>query len=84
MVTFADDSSAEKAVAMFNDRAVDDQVNKVRPFLEKKGESVRKSATLLSKRLYLMNVPYDASSREIENLVKEFAEVEDVVIPRDK
>lgn len=31
-----------------------------------------------------MNLPYDATRREIEDLVKEFAEIEDIAIPRDK
>lgn len=31
-----------------------------------------------------MNLPYDATIKEIEGLVKEFAEVEEVVIPRDR
>lgn len=31
-----------------------------------------------------MNLPYDATKREIEQLVKEFAEVDDIAIPRDK
>lgn len=31
-----------------------------------------------------MNLPYEASKREIEGLVKEFVEFEEVVIPRDK
>ena len=30
-----------------------------------------------------MNVPYDAFPSEIEGLVKEFADVDQVVIPRD-
>ena len=38
---------------------------------------------MLARRVYLMNVPYDAYGYEIENLVKEFAPVEKVVIPRD-
>lgn len=31
-----------------------------------------------------MNLPYDATKREIEQLVKEFAEIDDIAIPRDK
>lgn len=31
-----------------------------------------------------MNVPYDASLKELDSLVGEFAEVDQVVIPRDK
>jgi len=39
---------------------------------------------MLQRRLYLMNVPYDAYKREIEALVKEFVEIEEVVIPKDR
>jgi len=31
-----------------------------------------------------MNLPYDATKREIEALVKEFADIDDIAIPRDK
>jgi len=40
--------------------------------------------SMLQRRLYLMNVPYDAYKREIEALVKEFVEIEEVVIPKDR
>ena len=56
----------------------------MKPFFDKKGETPRKQTPNLQKRIYLMNVPYDASSQEIEGLVKEFAEIEEVVIPRDR
>lgn len=64
--------------------AVDNMINRVRPFFEKKGETQRKDHGLLQRRIYLMNMPYDATPKEIEGLVKEFAEVEEVVIPRDR
>ena len=56
----------------------------MKPFYEKKGESPRKAPGLLARRVYLMNLPYDATKREIEQLVKEFAEIDDIAIPRDK
>lgn len=31
-----------------------------------------------------MNIPYDAHPSEVENLCKEFAPIQEVVIPRDK
>jgi hypothetical protein len=31
-----------------------------------------------------MNLPYDTTKREIEGLVKEFADIDDIAIPRDK
>jgi RNA recognition motif-containing protein len=63
---------------------VENLVCKVKPFFDRKGETPRKAPALLSRRLYLMNLPYDATKREIEALVKEFAEIDDIAIPRDK
>lgn len=31
-----------------------------------------------------MNLPYDAHKREIENFVKEFVEIDEVIIPKDR
>ena len=31
-----------------------------------------------------MNLPYDANKREIEGLVREFAEIDEVVVPKDR
>ena len=59
-------------------------VCRVKPFYDKKGETPRKEPGLLKRRVYLMNLPYDATKSEIETLVKEFAEIDEVAIPRDK
>jgi len=56
----------------------------VRPFYDRKGETPRKAPALLQRRIYLMNLPYDATKREIEALVREFADIDDIAIPRDK
>jgi RNA recognition motif-containing protein len=56
----------------------------VKPFYDKKGESPRKAPALLARRVYLMNLPYDTTRREIESLVREFADIDDIAIPRDK
>lgn len=56
----------------------------MRPYYDRKGESPRKAPALLARRVYLMNLPYDATKREIEGLVKEFAEIDEIAIPRDK
>ena len=52
--------------------------------MENKGETPRKDQGLLQRRLYLMNLPYDANKREIEGLVREFAEIDEVVVPKDR
>lgn len=57
---------------------------KVKPYYDRKGETPRKAPALLARRLYLMNLPYDATQREIEILVREFADIDEVAIPRDK
>ena len=49
-----------------------------------KGEiSERISSSLLARRVYLMNIPYDTYPHEIEDLCKTFVEIENVVIPRN-
>lgn len=83
VVEYTSEKYASNAVKLFNDRAVDDMVNKVKPVLEPGEESSRNEASLLARRVYLMNVPYDAHYTEIEALVKEFAPVDEVVVPRD-
>ena len=57
---------------------------KVRPFFEKEDQKPRKESTMINRRVYLMNVPYDATIGELEELVSKFAPVEQVVVPRDK
>ena len=84
IVTFDQESSAQNAQEKFDNQAVDNLVVRVKPFFEKKGESPRKAPGLLARRVYLMNLPYDATKREIEQLVKEFTEIGDIAIPRDK
>lgn len=84
IVTFEQESSAQNAQEKFDNQAVDNLVVRVKPFYEKKGESPRKAPGLLARRVYLMNLPYDATKREIEQLVKEFADIDDIAIPRDK
>ena len=52
-------------------------------FLKKNEKSERVDENLLPRRVYLMNLSYDAYPHEIEALCKEFAPVDSVVIPRD-
>ena len=84
IVTFEQESGAQTAQDKFDNQAVDNLVCKVKPYFDRKGESPRKAPGLLARRVYLMNLPYDATKREIENLVKEFADIDDIAIPRDK
>ena len=55
-----------------------------RPVIEKGETAPRLQPAQLSKRVYLMNVPYDAHLTEIENLCKEFVKIDKVIVPRDK
>lgn len=84
IVTFSDENAALKATSLFDNHAVDDLVNRVRPYFDKKGETPRKDAQLLQRRVYLMNLPYDATKQEIEVLVKQFADIDEIAIPRDR
>ena len=84
IVTFLQENSAQSAQEKFDNIAVDNLVTRVKPFYDKKGESPRKAPALLARRVYLMNLPYDATRREIESLVREFADIDDIAIPRDK
>lgn len=58
-------------------------VNHVKPVLIKGETAPRNEVSLLARRVYLMNLPYDAHYLEIEKLVKEFAPIDKVVVPRD-
>ena len=74
---------ASQAVETFDNHAVDNLICTARPVIEKGEIAPRQDTNLLSKRVYLMNVPYDAYIHEIEALVKEFAPVDKVVVPRN-
>jgi RNA recognition motif-containing protein len=74
---------AKEAVKKFDNNAVDNLVCTARPFLKKGDVHERLEPSLLSRRVYLMNLPYDAHVREIEALCKEFAKIDKVVVPRD-
>lgn len=89
MIEFAEESSAEVAVNRFDNQAVNGMICSVKPFMNKadknvKDDDARRSKTMLARRVYLMNVPYASTNREIESLVSEFAPVDQVVIPRDR
>jgi RNA recognition motif-containing protein len=84
IVTFEQENAAQTAQEKFDNQAVDNLVCRVKPYFERKGESPRQAPGLLARRVYLMNLPYDATRREIETLVREFAEIDDIAIPRDK
>jgi RNA recognition motif-containing protein len=68
----------DHAVKVFDNIAVDSQINRVKPYYMSKGgnDNPRTNAELLSRRLYLMNIPYDSTVKELELLVKEFAQVD--------
>ena len=74
---------AKEAIKKFDNNAVDNLVCTAKPFLKKGEVHERIEPSLLDRRVYLMNLPYDASIREIESLCKEFASIEKVVLPRD-
>ena len=59
-----------------DNRAVENLILSVKPYLEKSEVRPRTEENLLSRRIYLMNVPYDATMAELEGLVKDFAPVD--------
>ncbi len=83
-MTFSNDNDALKAANVFDNQAVEDMVNRVRPYYDNKGETPRKESNLLKRRVYMMNLPYDVTKQEIEVLVKQFGEVDEIAIPRDR
>ncbi|CDW79577.1 rna-binding domain protein [Stylonychia lemnae] len=85
IVTFSKDQAQKAAVQKFNNFAVNNIITIVKPYFESKDQiSPRNVPSLIKRRLYLMNVPYDAHAKEVENLVKEFAQVDEVILPKDK
>ena len=56
----------------------------MKPYFSKGEKSPRQDEDLLARRIYLMNVPYDATTKELEDLVSTFVPVDMAVVPRDK
>ena len=83
IIEYQNEQMAQEAIKKFDNNAVDNLVCTARPFLAKGEVHSRIEPSLLNRRVYLMNLPYDASIREIETLCKEFAPIEKVVVPRD-
>lgn len=83
IIEYGSDNHASEAIEQFDNKAVDNLVCTVRPFLAKGENSTRNEASLLGRRVYLMNIPYDTHEREIESLCKEFVTIEKIVLPRD-
>ena len=85
ILTYDKDESGEIAIQKFDNRAVEGLVCRVKPYFQKnQPERPRNDEELIQRRVYLMNVPYDATKTEIEDLIKPFAPIDQVVIPRDK
>ena len=57
---------------------------RAKPYFEKGEERPRLAESLLARRLYLMNVPYDATIQELTDFVGRFARVEKVEVVRDR
>lgn len=86
-MTYSTKESAEQCISHFNNRAVDNLVCQVSPYFEEGGlQRTRNEPGVLQRRIYLMNVPYDATLKEIENLVKPHAPdgIEDIQVARDQ
>jgi len=75
IVEYTSEKNASEAIKVFDNKAVDDVINFAKPVFDKGEQSKRKDVNLLARRVYLMNVPYDAHHSEIKRLVETFAEV---------
>lgn len=71
------------AIKKFDNNAVENLICDVVPFLDKGQAPERAEPSALAKRIYLMNLPYDATALEVEKLCREFAPIEKVSMPRD-
>lgn len=76
------EDSVNEAVKKFDDKPVDDLICRVKPYFTDKSQKRNQQGDLL-RRVYLMNIPYDTYPKEIEQLVQEFAPIDQVVMPRD-
>ena len=59
LVTYKSEKSVERAIDKYNNQAVNDLITLVKPYFDKKGESLRTQPGLMKRRVYIMNVPYD-------------------------
>ena len=57
---------------------------RAKPYFEKNEERPRTADALLARRVFLRNVPYDSTIKELTEFVSVFAEVEKVDVARDK
>ena len=68
VLTYEKEASAEQAIARFDNRAVENLIVNVKPFFEggtPSDKRPRNEKSLLSRRVYLMNLPYDATHKEL-------------------
>ncbi len=70
VITYANESQAKETIKLFDNNAVDNLVCNVRPFVQKGEVTDRTDTSLLARRVYLMNIPYDTFPHEIEDLCK--------------
>ena len=73
IIKYQTEQQAKEAITKFDNNAVDNLICSARPYIEKGSISERKEPSLLSRRVYLMNLPYDAHIKEIQSLCQEFA-----------
>lgn len=92
-VEFESDEAAEKAITDFNDVEIEGLQHKARPFVDRKAGGVLpdrpnnridQDPETLAKRVYLTNVAYGATEEDITELVGDIAEIEKVVVPKDR
>ena len=75
VLAYKDQRAADEAINLYNDSAVDNLICSVKPYIAEGEISTRKEPALLARRVYLMNLPYDAYLHGIEALCREFVPI---------
>lgn len=64
LIEFTEKDSADQAITRFDNQAIDGQICSVKPWINRANrgdnDDQRQSASILARRVYLMNVPYTA------------------------
>lgn len=66
ILTYEEEQAGAKCIARFDNSPGEYEIIRVKPYFTKGQERPRTSEELIARRAYLMNVPYDASEKELE------------------
>mmetsp|Transcript_1777 Transcript_1777/g.2314 ORF Transcript_1777/g.2314 Transcript_1777/m.2314 type:complete len:186 (-) Transcript_1777:103-660(-) len=83
LIDYNNNKTAMAAIEKFHDRAVENLIATVVPFLKKGEVAPRNEPEVLAKRVQLMNLPFDCYDWEVKNLCKTFVPIQKVVMVRN-